>query len=266
MAFRKPDEIADAAIEAGVKKIKLPLPSLLVLGFLGGAFIALGYLLDIRVIGDLPKEWGSLSSLIGAAVFPIGLILVVLAGAELITGNMMSVAMALFSRKISVKELAVNWGIVTIMNLIGALFVAYFFGHLVGLTETGPYLEKTIAVAQGKLDMSFGKVLVSGIGCNWLVCLAVWLSFGAQDGAGKILGIWFPIMAFVAIGFQHVVANMFVIPAAIFAGSFTWGQFIGNIIPAFIGNVIGGAVFVGLIYFIAYHKKDRSRKEMKQVS
>lgn len=99
MAFRKPDEIANAAIEAGMKKVQLPLPSLLVLGFLGGAFIALGYLLDIRVIGDLPKEWGSLSSLIGAAVFPVGLILVVLAGAELITGNMMSVAMALFSRK-----------------------------------------------------------------------------------------------------------------------------------------------------------------------
>lgn len=96
------------------------------MGFLGGAFIALGYLLDIRVIGDLPKEWGSLSSLIGAAVFPVGLILVVLAGAELITGNMMSVAMALFSRKISLKQLAVNWGIVTMMNLIGALFVAYF--------------------------------------------------------------------------------------------------------------------------------------------
>lgn len=89
--------------------------------------------------------------MIGAAVFPVGLILVVLAGAELITGNMMSVAMALFSRKISVKELAINWGIVTIMNLIGALFVAYFFGHLVGLTETGPYLEKTIAVAQESL-------------------------------------------------------------------------------------------------------------------
>ncbi|WP_369888243.1 formate/nitrite transporter family protein [Bacillus halotolerans] len=266
MGFRKPDEIAEAAIEAGMKKVKLPLLSLLVLGFLGGAFIALGYLLDIRVIGDLPKEWGSLSSFIGAAVFPVGLILVVLAGAELITGNMMSMAMALFSRKISLKELAVNWVIVTIMNLIGALFVAYFFGHLVGLTETGPYLEKTIAVAQGKLDMSFGKVLVSGIGCNWLVCLAVWLSFGAQDGAGEIVGIWFPVMAFVAIGFQHVVANMFVIPAAIFAGSFTWGQFIGNLIPAFIGNVIGGAVFVGFIYFIAYHKKDRSRKEMKQVS
>ncbi len=89
--------------------------------------------------------------MIGAAVFPVGLILVVLAGAELITGNMMSVAMALFSRKISVKELAINWGIVTIMNLIGALFVAYFFGHLVGLTETGPYLEKTIAVAKESL-------------------------------------------------------------------------------------------------------------------
>lgn len=227
---------------------------------MGGAFIALGYLLDIRVIGDLPKEWGSLSSLIGASVFPIGLVLVVLAGAELITGNMMSVSMALFSRRISAGALVKNWVIVTLMNLVGALFVAYFFGHVVGLTETGPYLEKTIAVAQGKLDMPFGKVIVSAIGCNWLVCLAVWLSFGAEDGAGKIAGIWFPIMAFVAIGFQHVVANMFIIPAAIFAGSFSWGDLIGNLIPAFIGNVIGGAVFVGLIYFIAYSKKIRKSK------
>ncbi|MCY8517968.1 formate/nitrite transporter family protein [Bacillus atrophaeus] len=266
MAFRRPDEIAEAAIEAGAKKVNLPMPSLLVLGFLGGAFIALGYLLDIRVIGDLPKEWGSLSSFLGAAVFPVGLILVVLAGAELITGNMMSVAMALFSKKISVSQLTINWIIVTLMNLVGALFVAYVFGHLIGLTETGPYAVKTIAAAQGKLDLSFGQVLISGIGCNWLVCLAVWLSFGADDAVGKIAGIWFPIMAFVAIGFQHVVANMFIIPAAIFAGSFTWTQFIGNLIPAFIGNVIGGALFVGLIYFIAYQKKDRSTKEMKKVS
>nr|MDH3077632.1 formate/nitrite transporter family protein [Bacillus velezensis]MDH3093629.1 formate/nitrite transporter family protein [Bacillus velezensis]MDH3098963.1 formate/nitrite transporter family protein [Bacillus velezensis]WGD99609.1 formate/nitrite transporter family protein [Bacillus velezensis] len=266
MAFRKPDEIAELAVESGVKKVHSPLSALIVLGFLGGAFIALGYLLDIRVIGDLPKEWGSLSSLIGASVFPIGLVLVVLAGAELITGNMMSVSMALFSRRISAGALVKNWVIVTLMNLVGALFVAYFFGHVVGLTETGPYLEKTIAVAQGKLDMPFGKVIVSAIGCNWLVCLAVWLSFGAEDGAGKIAGIWFPIMAFVAIGFQHVVANMFIIPVAIFAGSFSWGDLIGNLIPAFIGNVIGGAVFVGLIYFIAYSKKDQKKQGMKRVS
>lgn len=142
MAFRKPDEIAELAVESGVKKVHSPLSALIVLGFLGGAFIALGYLLDIRVIGDLPKEWGSLSSLIGASVFPIGLVLVVLAGAELITGNMMSVSMALFSRRISAGALVKNWVIVTLMNLVGALFVAYFFGHVVGLTETGPYLEK----------------------------------------------------------------------------------------------------------------------------
>lgn len=142
MAFRKPDEIAELAVESGVKKVQSPLSALIVLGFLGGAFIALGYLLDIRVIGDLPKEWGSLSSLIGASVFPIGLVLVVLAGAELITGNMMSVSMALFSRRISAGALVKNWVIVTLMNLVGALFVAYFFGHVVGLTETGPLLGK----------------------------------------------------------------------------------------------------------------------------
>ncbi len=142
MAFRKPDEIAELAVESGVKKVHSPLSALIVLGFLGGAFIALGYLLDIRVIGDLPKEWGSLSSLIGASVFPIGLVLVVLAGAELITGNMMSVSMALFSRRISAGALVKNWVIVTLMNLVGALFVAYFFGHVVGLTETGTLLGK----------------------------------------------------------------------------------------------------------------------------
>ncbi len=143
MAFRKPDEIAELAVESGVKGAFTAF-STDCIRILGGAFIALGYLLDIRVIGDLPKEWGSLSSLIGASVFPIGLVLVVLAGAELITGNMMSVSMALFSRRISAGALVKNWVIVTLMNLVGALFVAYFFGHVVGLTETGPYLEKRL--------------------------------------------------------------------------------------------------------------------------
>ena len=96
------------------------------------------------------------------------------------------------------------------------------------------------------------------MGCNWLVCLAIWLSYGADDVTGKILGIWFPIMAFVAIGFQHVVANMFIIPAAIFAGHFTWVDFIANIIPTFIGNMIGGAVFVGIIYFSSYNRNKKN--------
>ncbi|MED4885080.1 MULTISPECIES: formate/nitrite transporter family protein [Bacillus] len=257
MAFYKPDKIASIAIDAGVKKTQLPLSSILILGFFGGAFIALGFLLDIRVSGNLPPEWGSFGNLLGAAVFPLGLILVLLAGSELVTGNIMSVAMAFYAGKVTLSKLLVNWIVITITNFIGAIFVAYFFGHVVGLTETGSFLTKTVAIAQGKLDESFWQTLVSGIGCNWLVCLAVWLSYGADDFIGKIIGIWFPIMGFVAIGFQHVVANMFVIPAAIFAGHFSWADFISNVIPTFIGNVIGGAVFVGLAYFLAYHKQSQ---------
>ncbi|SDM75894.1 formate/nitrite transporter [Fictibacillus solisalsi] len=264
MAFNKPDRVSEIAIEAGVDKARSPVLSLLLLGFLGGAFIALGFLLDIRVSGNLPKDWGSFGSFLGAAVFPVGLVLVVLAGSELITGNMMSVPMALYAKRITWKGLLKNWVFVTFANLIGALFVAYFFGHVVGLTESGPFLAKTLAIAQGKLEESFFQTFISGIGCNWLVCLAIWLAYGADDVVGKILGIWFPIMAFVAIGFQHVVANMFLIPAAIFAGYYTWMDFIANVIPAFIGNVIGGAVFVGFVYFFTYQKsiKDKAKRKV----
>jgi formate transporter len=266
MAFLKPNQIAEAVTEAGVQKAKLPLLTVLVLGFLGGAFISLGFLVDIRVIGNLPAEWGSLSNLLGGAVFPVGLMLIVLAGGELITGNMMSVAMALYSKRISITDLSRNWLLVTISNFIGALFVAYFFGHIVGLTESGPFLDKTAAIAQAKVEDPFFKAFVSAIGCNWLVCLAVWLSFGAQDMAGKILGIWFPIMTFVAIGFQHVVANMFVIPAAIFAGEVTWAEYFQNFVPVFLGNIVGGALFVGFAYFMVYQKRNSREQVLKKVS
>jgi len=117
-----------------------------------------------------------------------------------------------------------------ISNFIGAIFVAYLFGHVLGLTETGPFLTKTVAIAEAKIDETFIQSVISAVGCNWLVCLGVWLAYGSDDIGGKILAIWFPIMGFVAIGFQHVVANMFVIPAAIFAGHFSWGEFIFNFI------------------------------------
>ncbi|UYO06916.1 formate/nitrite transporter family protein [Paenibacillus sp. PSB04] len=252
-SFYSPQQIRDIAIETGEKKARLPLPAVLILGFLAGAFIALGFLLDIRVIGTAPKEWGSVAGFLGAAVFPVGLILTVLAGGELLTGNMMTLPMAWFSRKIGFGAVLKNWILVTVANFIGAVFVAYFFGHVAGLTE-GAFLAKTVAVAEAKVHDSFLQAFVSAIGCNWLVCLAVWLGYGAKDVTGKIVGIWFPVMAFVAIGFQHVVANMFVIPAAIFAGQMSWSQYFPNFAAVFLGNLIGGAVFVALAYFAAYRQ------------
>ncbi len=247
-----PQQILQATIEKGEAKAAGSTLSLSILGFLGGAFISLGYLAYIRVVGGMPHEWGSLAVFIGASVFPIGLICILIGGAELITGNMMVLPAAWLAKRITLARLGRNWLIVTFTNLIGAMAVAWFFGHYVGLTE-GEVLHKTIAVAESKVGAGFGQALVSGIGCNWMVCMGVWLCYGAHSFAGKILGIWFPIMIFVLIGFQHVVANMFVIPAAIWAGGdISWLQFAENMLSVYIGNTIGGAVFVGAVYWFAY--------------
>lgn len=265
MGYSKPEKIMEITIENGVKKSNYPLLQTLILGFEAGAFIALGYLLFIRVTATLTGNVEGLSSLIGASVFPIGLVLTLLAGGELLTGNMMAVPIARMANKISTRQVIYNWFLVTVSNFVGAIFVAYFFGHLVGLTETGPFLERTISIADHKLEATFLQAFISGIGCNWLVAAAVWLSYGANDMVGKITGIWFPTMAFVAIGFQHVVANMFVIPAAIFAGHFTWLAYIENFIPVFLGNAVGGSVFIAMAYWHAYKKNELTITEPKVI-
>jgi formate transporter len=256
MSYYKPEEITDFTIENGIKKTKYPYLKTCILGFLAGGFVAMGYLLYIRITAVMPTQLAGLTTLIGASIFPIGLILTLLAGGELLTGNMMAVPLARIAKKISTKKLLINWGLVTVSNFVGAIFIAYMFGHVVGLTENAPYLEKTIDIAEHKISATFLQAFISGIGCNWLVAAAVWLSYGADDMMGKIAGIWFPTMTFVAIGFQHVVANMFVIPAAIFAGHFTWLEYINNFIPVFLGNAVGGTVFVAIAYWFAYKKSD----------
>ncbi len=266
MAYSKPDQIMQITVENGYKKANYPLRETLILGFEAGAFIALGYLLFIRVTATLPVNLDGLSSLIGASLFPIGLILTLLAGGELLTGNMMAVPLARMANKISTKQVMLNWFLVTVSNFAGAIFVAYVFGHLVGLTETAPFLAKTVSIAQHKIEASFLQAFLSGIGCNWLVASAVWLCYGAEDMMGKIAGIWFPTMAFVAIGFQHVVANMFVIPAAIFAGHFTWMEYLQNFIPVFLGNAAGGTVFIAMAYYHAYKKTNNKTKTQRRAA
>ncbi|WP_438446221.1 formate/nitrite transporter family protein [Gorillibacterium sp. sgz5001074] len=265
-AYLTPQEIAEYTTEAGYRKATLPLHTTLALGFAAGAFIALGFLLDIRVIASAPAAWGSFANFIGAAVFPVGLILVLIGGGELLTGNMMAVPLSRFSGKIKTYMCLRNLILITLSNFAGAMFVAYFFGHVVGLTETGAFLAKTVDIAEHKVHDSFLQAFISGIGCNWLVALAVWLSYGAKDITGKIFAIWFPTMAFVAIGFQHVVANMFVIPAAIFAGHLTWADYFTNFVPVWLGNLVGGAIFVGGIYYLAYLKKFEAPVQSHAVS
>ncbi|MBF6626316.1 formate/nitrite transporter family protein [Aerococcaceae bacterium zg-BR9] len=247
-----PEEIMEKAIEMGYKKTQKPLHSKLLLGFVGGAMIALGYLAYVRVISSVAHEWGSFASFIGACVFPVGLMVILLGGGELVTGNMMAVGAAMFDRKIRPIDFVKNLFVITAANFVGAMFVAYFFGHVVGLTATGVYLEETLAVASSKIAATPLQSFISGIGCNWFVGLALWLTYGAKTDAGKFLAIWFPVMTFVAVGFQHSVANFFVIGAAIFEGGATWGGLLMNFIPVYCGNIIGGAVFVSAIYYGAY--------------
>ncbi len=202
-----------------------------------------------------------MSGFLGAAVFPLGLVLTIVGGGELLTGNMMLVTMAMLAGQASFRQLLRNWFWITVSNFLGAVCVAFLFGHVVGLTAEGPFLAKTLSIVDAKLGETFLQAFVSGIGCNWLVGLAVWLSYSADDVTGKIVAIWFPIMGFVAIGFQHVVANMFIIPAAIFAGHASWADWGSNFIPVFLGNAVGGSLFVALVYWISYIRgtQERSR-------
>ena len=247
-----PAEIVDISIDNGIKKIQKPLLAKLILGFIGGAMISLGYLAYIRVSASIPASLASVQAFVGASVFPIGLIVILMAGGELITGNMMAVSIAFMDKKISFKDLLINFLTITLANLVGALFVAYFFGHLVGLTHSGVYLDQLLSLAHHKTEATWLQAIFSGIGCNWFVGLGLWLCFGAKDGAGKIMGIWFPVMVFVAIGFQHSVANCFVIPAAIFEGQGTWMEFLRNFVFVYLGNIIGGAIFVSGFYYASY--------------
>ncbi len=254
--MKSPEAILETTIHIGEHKIEKTFLARAILGFIGGAMISLGYLLYVRVAASGMEVLGPLSSFIGACVFPIGLIVILMAGGELITGNMMAVSAAFFGKKVSGKDLLANWAVITLFNVLGALFVAFVFGHFLGLTSSGIYLDETVEVAHAKLAASPLQSFVSGIGCNWFVGLALWLCYGAEDATGKLLGTWFPVMTFVALGFQHSVANAFIIPAAIFEGQATWLDFIQNFVLVYIGNIIGGAGLVSLFYYLAYgHKK-----------
>jgi formate/nitrite transporter len=262
MAFKTPDQIAVAATNTGVTKANLTLSKMLAGSFLAGAYIAFAGLLGIATTSGLKADtWGTLPTLIFGLVFSTGLVLVILAGSELVTGNMALYPLALLSKRVSPGRVAVGFLVVTIGNLIGSLFIAYFIAVKTGIigsasSAQGSSGALTFAriggVATGKaVTETDWQIFLRAIGCNWLVCLAVWLALAGEDLGGKILGIFFPIMAFVAMGFDHVVANMFFLPAGMFAHvpGLTWAHTFNNLLFAFLGNIIGAAVFVAMSYW-----------------
>jgi formate/nitrite transporter len=257
--YKTPQAITVAAGTTGATKAALSPAKALVSAFLAGAYIAFGGLVAIMVSSGLdPKTWGTLPTLFTGAVFALGLILVVIAGADLLTGNMALVPLAVMRRQASGGALALNITLVLIGNLLGSLFVAYFLAVKSGVLTAELPLARLTTIATGKaVTETDWQIFLRAIGCNWLVCLSVWMALGAEDIAGKVLAIFFPILAFVAIGFDHVVANMFFLPAAIFAhvDGVTWGETLKNWAFAFLGNFVGAGVFVAGFYFFLYGRE-----------
>jgi len=269
MTAKQPPEIAEAAVETGVKKAHLRWDKVLVGSFLAGAYIAFGGLVAITVSAGLdPRTWGTLPTLFMGAAFTLGLVLVLIAGSHLLTGNMMLVPIGAMQGRLTVGDVARNLSLVLIGNLVGALFVAYFLAVETGViggvgSEAGApaalTYERLATIAEAKaLHESSWQIFLRGLGCNWLVCLAVWLSLSSDAVSGKILGIFFPVMAFVAMGFDHVVANMFFLPAAIFAGvpDIGWDDTLRNWALAFLGNLVGAVVFVATSYWYLFLRPD----------
>lgn len=263
MDFESSQDVVASLGDKAVAKSNYSLFRLCVLGIMAGFFIALGYLSFIRISGTAPKSWGAFSTFLGGCLFPIGLVALTFVGGELATGNMMVMTLGLLQKKINGKMLLFNWLIVLITNCLGGFLVAYFFGHIVGLTE-GAFLEKTLSVAQSKIADPPLVAFISGIGCNIFVCLAVYLGAMGKSYLGKMFGLWFPVMVFVVCGFQHVVANAFIIPAAIFsnASDIQWLDYLVNTVFVFLGNAVGGSVFLAVpLMFVTSEKKEAEELE-----
>ena len=256
----------------GAAKATMSALDVFVLAVLAGAFIALGAAFATTVgSGGADVPYGVLRLIVGLA-FTLGLILVVVAGAELFTGNNL-IVMAWADRRVSSGHLLRNWALVYAGNFVGAFATAVlvflsrqytFGGGQVGVTA--------LSIAAAKTDLGFGQAIVLGLLCNALVCLAVWLTYGAHTTADKILAVIPPIAAFVALGFEHSVANMYFIPVALLIKSddswvagatgvpdlsgLTWGSFlVDNLLPVTIGNIVGGAVMVGIVYWFVYLRR-----------
>ncbi|WP_166964888.1 formate/nitrite transporter family protein [Yeosuana marina] len=248
-----PNEVIKIVNKLSQNKSEYKVSKTLILAVLAGAYIAFGGLLAHIVGGGSPgiaaSNPGIVKFLYGAT-FPIGLILVAVVGAELFTGNNAYFIPSIINKKLGVSKMLKNWGLVYVGNFIGAVFVAYVITHLTHIVSASPFKEAVFSVAEGKTSHTFLVTFIKGIGANWLVCLAVWQGMAAKNTTGKIFAIWWPVMAFVTMGFEHSIANMFFVPLAIFEGAdITWATFIiNNLIPATLGNIVGGALFVGLPY------------------
>lgn len=259
-----PPAMAARASDLGASKAGLDFTRTFVLAVLAGAFIALGAMFATVVTADAGDMPFGITRLAAGLVFSLGLVLVVVAGAELFTGNNL-IVMAWADRRITLARLLRNWGIVYAGNLVGALatvlliFAArqYEFGD-------GAVGANAMKIADAKVSLGWGQAVALGALCNALVCLAVWLSYAARSVTDKVLAVVFPITAFVAAGFEHSVANMYFLPIGLLVkdktadgghADLSWANaLVDNLVPVTLGNIFGGTVMVGLVYWLVYRR------------
>ncbi|HPV23493.1 MAG TPA: formate/nitrite transporter family protein [Casimicrobium sp.] len=263
-----PREIAMRVETVGVTKARMATLPLLMLGVLAGAFIGLGALFFVLVKSDATLSF-AVSQVLGGVVFSLGLLLVVVAGAELFTGNNLLV-MAWADGKITTREVLRNWGLVCAANFVGAAGLAllvYASGHT---DMNGGAIGKTVVkIAQAKQDLPAWQALFRGALCNVLVCMAVWMTMAGRTVVDKAVAIVLPVAAFVAAGFEHSIANMYLMPLAMLiqhgalgaggAPTVTWAGMFGNLVPVIAGNLLGGSVLVGLTYYVIYRRGEGNR-------
>lgn len=248
-----PRQIAELVERAAVHKATIPTARLIALGMLGGAFIAFGAMFYTLAMTGHGLGFGP-SRVLGGIVFSLGLVLVVVAGAELFTGNTL-IVMAWVDGLLTLDALLRNWSLVYAANLVGAVGMAVLVSLAEGLALDGGRVGDTAAaIARAKVELDWATAFFRGILCNALVCLAVWLSLAARDVVGKIAAIILPISAFVALGFEHSVANMYFVPVAWLHGAegVTLAGLVHNLVPVTLGNIVGGGVFVAGAYWLCY--------------
>ncbi|MDX1996627.1 MAG: formate/nitrite transporter family protein [Thermoanaerobaculia bacterium] len=258
-----PQEIARRVERLGVAKARADTLTLLVLAVLAGAFISLGALFFTVVVTGSTLGFGP-TRLLGGVAFALGLILVVVAGAELFTGNNL-IAMAWASRLIGTRDVLRNWLLVYAGNVVGCLgtVLLVVWGDLASLGD-GAVGETALRIARAKAELPVAEAFSRGILCNALVCLAVWLAIGARSVSDKILALLFPVTAFVALGFEHSIANWFFLPFGLALDAGAAVPFLGavkNLLAVTAGNLVGGTLLVAAVYWVAYLRGERLRKD-----
>lgn len=257
--YNTPEDIAVEFSNSGIYKSNLSLLKFSIIAILGGVFIAFGGLLSVMVAGGMPgvgAENPGLIKFIAGALFPIGLIMVSVTGADLFTSDCTAFSMPLFQKKIHITTFIKFLVLSYVFNFVGTQIIAYWFSSGIGFFDKEPWQSYLHHYAEAKVDQNFPTVFIKGIGANWLVCLGMFMGYAAKDISGKCIGIWIPVMLFVTLGYEHSIANMFFIPAAIYSGAdIMWTDFIiQNLMPATLGNLIGGVLLVGCVYWYLFLK------------